>query len=228
MGAISMRSVVLVFTTMFLLGCASSSKEIRATYVSPMVYDGFSCDQLVAEVQRIQRRVSGAAGDVDDRASGDAVKMGVGLVLFWPTLFFIKGDGPEAQELARLKGEYEALEQTYNRKNCARQPQASSTSAANPPEKPQPSTSVSLPAPELSSTVSLRLESDGGEVIGRPCEVRVGSRFYEVLSGGLFVVPGDVRQPLQIECELVNGDRIEATINPGSDGRYPPIAVIKF
>jgi hypothetical protein len=36
--------------------------------------------------------------------------MALGLILFWPSLFFLDGDGPEAQEYARLKGEYEALE----------------------------------------------------------------------------------------------------------------------
>lgn len=35
--------------------------------------------------------------------------MGVGLVLFWPALFFLAGDD-QKEELARLKGEYEALE----------------------------------------------------------------------------------------------------------------------
>ena len=38
--------------------------------------------------------------------------MGVGLLLFWPALFALEGgDGPEAAEYARLKGEYEALRQ---------------------------------------------------------------------------------------------------------------------
>jgi len=55
---------------------------------------------------------------VDKKASGDKVKMGVGLVLFWPALFFLKGDGPETQELARLKGEHDALEQAYLKKSC--------------------------------------------------------------------------------------------------------------
>ena len=45
---------------------------------------------------------------------------GVGLVQFWPTLFFRKGDGSEAQELARLKVEHGAIEHTYNREDCAR------------------------------------------------------------------------------------------------------------
>lgn len=100
-------------------GCASSSKEIKAAYVSPMTYENFTCQQLIDENNRIQLRISEVAGTVDKRASGDKTKMGVGLVLFWPTLFFLKGDGPEAQELARLKGEHEALEQAYIKKQCS-------------------------------------------------------------------------------------------------------------
>ena len=100
-------------------GCASGSKEIKAAYVSPMTYDRYTCQQLVEENERIQVRISQVAGDVDKRASGDKTKMGVGLVLFWPTLFFLKGDGPETQELARLKGEHEALEKTYVERSCS-------------------------------------------------------------------------------------------------------------
>jgi hypothetical protein len=38
--------------------------------------------------------------------------MGVGLVLFWPTLFFLEGgDGADAAEYKRLRGEYEALQE---------------------------------------------------------------------------------------------------------------------
>lgn len=44
--------------------------------------------------------------------------MGVSLVLFWPALFFIDGDNPDAQEYARVKGEYLAVEQAYIKKNC--------------------------------------------------------------------------------------------------------------
>jgi len=44
--------------------------------------------------------------------------MGVGLVLFWPSLFFIKGDGTTAAEVGRLKGEMEAIEQASVKRNC--------------------------------------------------------------------------------------------------------------
>jgi hypothetical protein len=108
----------LVGCLVLLAGCASGSKEIAASYVSPMTYENYTCEQLIAENQRLQSRLSAVAGAVDKKAHGDKVKMGVGLVLFWPTLFFLKGDGAEAQEYARLKGEHEAFDQAYVRKNC--------------------------------------------------------------------------------------------------------------
>lgn len=95
-----------------------------------MTYDNFSCAQLVEENTRLQQRIGSVAGDVDKKAHGDAVKMGVGLVLFWPTLFFLKGNGPEAQEYAQLKGQDEAFEQAYVRKNCAGQ--AATTASIGP------------------------------------------------------------------------------------------------
>jgi hypothetical protein len=58
------------------------------------------------------------AGVQNKKASDDAVATGVAIVLFWPAAFFIKGDQETAGELARLKGELDALEQTSIQKNC--------------------------------------------------------------------------------------------------------------
>jgi hypothetical protein len=124
-----------------LTGCASSSKEISAAYISPITYQGYSCQQLAGELQRISSRVQQVSGTVDGRANNDAAMMGIGLILFWPSLFFIKGDGPEAQELSRLKGEYDAVNQAAIRQNCGMgQAPATTTTAA-------PVTPVTEPAP---------------------------------------------------------------------------------
>jgi hypothetical protein len=40
------------------------------------------------------------------------------VIIFWPAAFFIGGDKQNAAELARLKGEMEAIEQASIRKNC--------------------------------------------------------------------------------------------------------------
>lgn len=39
-------------------------------------------------------------------------------MLFWPALFFIKGEGASAAEVARLKGEMEAIEHASRMKKC--------------------------------------------------------------------------------------------------------------
>lgn len=99
--------------------CASSSEDIGAAYVSPLQYQHYDCNQIALESQRVSSRASALAGEVDSNATGDAVAMGVGLVLFWPALFFIDGDGPQANEYAQLKGEYTALQQASVEKKCS-------------------------------------------------------------------------------------------------------------
>ena len=102
----------------FVAGCATNPNQIQPTYVSPMVYEDFSCSQLSREAQRISARAAEATGAQEQQANNDAVATGVSLVLFWPTAFFIGGDGEIAAQLARLKGELEAVEQASIAKGC--------------------------------------------------------------------------------------------------------------
>lgn len=106
---------------LFLAGCAQSASSISASYVSPLQYQHLSCQQIAAEAERVSRRASELAGVQDSKASSDAVATGVGIVLFWPALFFIKGDGTTGAELGRLRGEFEALERVSIEKNCGLQ-----------------------------------------------------------------------------------------------------------
>jgi len=99
-------------------GCATSPDNITAAYTSPMQYASYSCPQLREEATRVSGRAAQATGAQSSKASGDAVAMGVGLILFWPSLFFIKGDGATAAEVGRLKGEMEAIEQASVKRNC--------------------------------------------------------------------------------------------------------------
>jgi hypothetical protein len=74
------------------------------------MYDSYDCQQVGGELSRLTRKVTESAGAVEENASSDSTTMAIGLILFWPSLFFLDGDGAEAQEYGRLKGEYEALE----------------------------------------------------------------------------------------------------------------------
>lgn len=113
-----MKSIVIVLAAAALAGCASRASDIGASYVSPLTYQSLTCPQLQEEAARVSSRAAIAVGAQNERATRDAVATGVSIVLFWPALFFVRGDGPQAAELARLKGEMDAIEQASIAKNC--------------------------------------------------------------------------------------------------------------
>ena len=106
-----------VISSFILAGCASSPDEISGKYVSPLQYQQYNCNQIRMEMMRVSRKVNEVAGHQQGEADGDAAALGVGLVLFWPALFFMIGDDKE-EELSQLKGEYEALERAAIEKEC--------------------------------------------------------------------------------------------------------------
>ena len=101
-----------------LLSCASSASEISAAYVSPTKYMNYDCSQINMEKLEVEKRVNELYYKVEQRAKNDRAAMGVGMVLFWPSLFFLKGDSPEAAEYAQMKGEYDALRSISVQKKC--------------------------------------------------------------------------------------------------------------
>lgn len=106
------------FITLLLAGCAKSSGEIRGSYISPIQYQSYDCQQIGAEMQRVSMHANEAAGVQDNKADSDALVTAAAIVVFWPAAFFVGGDGQNAAELARLKGEFEALERAGIEKKC--------------------------------------------------------------------------------------------------------------
>ena len=103
---------------LFFGGCAKKADEVSAAYVSPLQYQNYSCKQLQTEMARVGTKVSEVAGIQNKTANKDAAAMTVGLIVFWPALFFLAG-GDKEEELGRLKGEYEALQRAANEKECS-------------------------------------------------------------------------------------------------------------
>jgi hypothetical protein len=115
---------VAALAPLLLAGCATSPNNIAATYVSPVPYQAMNCAQLRAEAQRVSSAAGAATGRQKQQAGGDAVAMGVSLVRFWPAIFFVGGDKVNATQVAELKGEMNAIEETNGAKNCGIQFQA--------------------------------------------------------------------------------------------------------
>lgn len=99
-------------------GCATASKDVSTAYVSPLQYKDYNCDQVVAEMLRLNSRVTEVGGRLDQAASNDKAIVGVGMILFWPALFALGGTKQQEAEFGRLKGEYDALNQAAIQKQC--------------------------------------------------------------------------------------------------------------
>jgi hypothetical protein len=120
--------LVAISALVYLSACATEPGDISARYVSDLQYQNFDCNQIAAETARVQRRVNNLYASLEDEAGADEAQMAVGLILFWPALFFLEGgDGPEAAEYAQLKGEAEALERVAIAKRCASSGSASTS-----------------------------------------------------------------------------------------------------
>ncbi len=109
----------LIISLFVLGGCATQPDELPTTYVSPYKYKDYDCDQLIMEMDYVSHRTATLYQSLKKKADNDAAQMGVGLVLFWPALFFLEGgDGPEAQEYSNLKGEFEAMRKAAIQRKC--------------------------------------------------------------------------------------------------------------
>lgn len=108
-----------VASALTMAGCASQPKDIPVQSVSTIQYEQYTCPQIGTEAERVAQRAENLYISLKKRADNDAGQMAVGMLLFWPTLFMLEGgDGPEAQEYARLRGEYSALEKVATKKSC--------------------------------------------------------------------------------------------------------------
>lgn len=113
-----MRFAGLLIAVVALAGCASKSGEIAPSYVSPVMYQSYTCQQIAQESQNIAAHAAEMSGAQDQKRTNDQIATGVAIVVFWPAAFFVGGDGQAAAELARLKGQMQALEQASVMKNC--------------------------------------------------------------------------------------------------------------
>lgn len=108
-----------ISAALFGTGCASNPDKIDAAYVSPIKYENYDCSQLAMEMDYVGQRTTELHQRLKRERNADNWQMGIGLLVFWPSLFLLEGgDGPEAAEYAQLQGEYEALRQSSVSKKC--------------------------------------------------------------------------------------------------------------
>lgn len=112
-----MRKVFALVLCAVFAGCAKSPESIAPAYVSSVTYRTWSCADLAAEASRQSVALSHASVRQNQARTNDTV----GVILLGLPVASMTGDNI-APEIARLKGEQEAVRIASIEKNCQRAP----------------------------------------------------------------------------------------------------------
>ena len=112
-----------VLTGLLVSGCATRSADVRPLPGNPASYASWDCERLFDEIELVQHQAADVAYEVDSRVGSNLVALGLGATVFWPALLAMRPDGPEAAELAGLKGRDEALRSAATSRPCGAAPE---------------------------------------------------------------------------------------------------------
>jgi hypothetical protein len=112
------RLLTSVLAAALLAGCASRSADVKPWPTSAADFAGWPCETLDDESERVQQRAAEVAYAVDAHHGNNVIVFTLGTTVFWPALLAMRPDGPDAEELARLRGRYEALSVASARRGC--------------------------------------------------------------------------------------------------------------
>lgn len=99
-------------------GCAPLSRNVAPAAIDHSEFDRWDCGRIQDEIDRVQQRAADVAWAVDERAGNNIVALSLGVAVFWPALLAMRPAGLEAEDLARLKGRYEALRLSEQQHGC--------------------------------------------------------------------------------------------------------------
>jgi hypothetical protein len=101
-----------------LAGCVTRAIDVKPLPANPVDFARWDCTRIDDEIDRVQQRAVDLAYAVDERGANNIVALGLGLSIFWPALLAMRPDGPDAAELGRLRGRFEALRVASAFKAC--------------------------------------------------------------------------------------------------------------
>ena len=114
-------------------GCAKSPESISPAYVSEVGYQSWRCDQLAAESGRLSAALATASTQQENARTTDAV----GIILVGLPVSSLSGDNI-APQIARLKGESEAVRKVLIAKSCSTPPSTTASITTSSTTKLQP------------------------------------------------------------------------------------------
>lgn len=135
---------IATIATLMLSACATRPDNVVASHVSTSRYADRTCKSLARELDEVQDALRAQSAKLNDKATQDAVVTGIGVILFWPVLFALGNNAGLEGDVARLKGEEQAIRKQMRDADCeVPPPKASPATATNA----QPAPPDSSPAP---------------------------------------------------------------------------------
>jgi hypothetical protein len=123
-----MRALLIAGMAATLAACAAAPESIPASYVSEVTYQHFTCPQLGEESSRLSTALVTASKQQHQARAGDTF----GVILIGLPVSSMSG-GNIAPEVARLKGESEAVRRAIITKRCTVVQAPASAPIASPP-----------------------------------------------------------------------------------------------
>jgi hypothetical protein len=98
-------------------GCAKKATEVQAAYVPKSKYIDKDCRLLEKDMENVSYKLVDLTKSQDSAHNRDVAMVVVGTVLFWPA-YFVMLAGDKEEELAKLKGEYQAIDEALVYNHC--------------------------------------------------------------------------------------------------------------
>jgi hypothetical protein len=108
-----MKTVLICLAALFFAGCATAPENIPPAYISEMSYMNYTCEQLAQEQERLASALASTSKAQRQARTNDTW----GVILIGLPTASLSGSNVAA-EVARLKGELQALQKAGIMKNC--------------------------------------------------------------------------------------------------------------
>lgn len=116
----SIQTLLALASLSTIVGCSSAPKanEVSAAYVPTGMYTNMTCEQLLSEAEAVRRSVPALEDAVNKHRSNQTGVEVVTWVLFWPAAFLLDKGEATSSQLAKAKGEIDAIGLAMKTKKC--------------------------------------------------------------------------------------------------------------
>lgn len=107
---------MLIVSILMMIGCGG--RQAYPIQVSQTGDRHLSCNTIQSELGRLEYEILNKSGQKAKGDTKDTVLFVAGMLIFWPSLFFMDLSNADKVELEALRSRYNYLTNVYNGKNC--------------------------------------------------------------------------------------------------------------